>query len=453
MRPSLKGFLAATLCCPALPILGQEHGSAAATDLQEQVALDPHALAVLPIEIVTDHTRAPALAAEAYEAILSQVTAIEGLYVIGRESVLPYADVSQTPVEIARGLGVGSILESNISANTIGIWLYVDLIDALTGESHRSDSLLEQSPNVQIANSPFNLDTLMPDMASRVAEQVESTLFPAPKPQVDPEQMIAEAQAAVLDTSLSDSERLEALRELRSRDVDSAVLAAAMQLAMSADEPLVRARVWRELTGAAGPGLVQPLLHALANDPAENVRESAATILVGRFLDEPGVREALEYAAESETTEWLRKKIQLSIATDAEREQVLQATVLDVTKTEMERLVAFGQLLNPLVNENPETSTETLVAMVEMARSSDVPEMRTKVWSQLSRTGDPYLVQPLLDALANDSNELVRDAAAKGLAQFLAEPSVHQALEHATANDSSPLVREAANEVLESANR
>ena len=72
-----------------LPLGAQE--DADTVDLYEQVALAPHALAVLPIGILTIDPRAPALAAEAYEAILNQLAAIEGLYVIGRESVLPYA--------------------------------------------------------------------------------------------------------------------------------------------------------------------------------------------------------------------------------------------------------------------------------------------------------------------------------------------------------------------------
>ena len=395
MRVPLKCFLAATLCChlQLQSVLAQEDGNAIAANVQEQVALAPLALAVLPIEILTENPRAPTLAAEAYEAILNELAAIEGLYVFGRELMLPYADSTLTPMEIARSLGLGSIVESNIRAEPIGMLIDVKLVDAQTGESHGSRDLVELSPNVTVVDPPFNPDTLVLDMASRVAEQVESTLFPARQSRVDPEPKTTIALATMRDASVSE------------------------------------------------------LLYALANDPSENVREGAAMNLAGSFLQEPGVREALEYAAETDATEWLRNKIRLSILSETEREQVLQATVLDGDRTEMERLVAFGQL-------SREPSAETVAAMVRMAQSSDVPEMRAKVWLSLNRqTGDAYLVQPLLDALANDSSELVRDAAAKGLAQFVDEARVYEALQEAMVNDSSPLVREAASEVLVAVNR
>jgi len=452
-------------CCPTialyllvLPLAAQQDEPTDTVDLYEQVALAPHALAVLPVEILTNDPRAPALAAEAYEAILNQLAAIEGLYVIGRESVLPYADSALPTVEIARGLGVGSILESNIRAESIGILLDMALIDARTGESHGSGHLLELSPNVRIVDPPFNLETLMPDMASRIAEQVESTLFPTQRPQSDSQQVIAEAQAMVLDASLSDSERLDALKKLPSRSEElrsNAVVIAAVQIAMSSDESRVRAGIWRELAGVEDPYLVQPLLHSLANDPVENVRENAAEALVRSFLDEPGVRDALEYAAESEASEWLRNEIHLSILSETEREEKLQTTVLDITKTDRERLLALSQLrMGRLVDSKSEPlSAKTVVAMVEMARNSDSPKIRTQVWSALSGTGDPYLVQPLLDALANDSEELVRDAAARGLVEFRDEAGVREALEEASVNDASPLVKKTAGESLESIER
>ena len=238
--------------------------------------------------------------------------------------------------------------------------------------------------------------------------------------------MIAEAQAMVLDASLSDSERLDALRELPSGGVEvrsEAVVIAAVQIAMSSDESRVRAGVWRELARVDDPYLVQPLLHALASDPAENVREKAAEALVRSFLDEPGVQDALEYAAESEASEWLRNEIHRSLLSETERQEESRATVLDTTKTDRERLSALGELwmgTAGLGRSNPEAlSGEVVVAMVEMARSSDSPRIRSDVWSYLHGTSDPYLVQPLLDALANDSDERVRDVAARELTEFL----------------------------------
>ncbi len=456
-------------CCAAialhllvLPLAAQEDGSTDSVDLQEQLALDTNALAVLPIEILTTDPRAPALAAEAYEAILNQLAAIEGLYVIGRESVLPYADSALPAVEIARELGVGTILESSIRAEPIGILLDVDLIDAQTGEeSHGSAGLLELNPNVQIVDPPFNLDTLMPDMASRIAEQVESTLFPTAKPQADPQQVIAEAQAMVLDASLSDSERLDALKKLPSRSEElrsDAVVIAAAQIAMSSDASRVRAGVWREMAGVDDPYLVQPLLHSLANDIDEDVRRVAAETLLRGFLDEPDVRGALEYAAENDASEWVRNEIRLSMLSETERQEELLTTVLDATKTDRERLsAAYGLRYydrhTGFIAGPKALSGEAIIALVEMARTSESSRIRSEVWVPLSGADDLYLVQPLLDALANDSDELVRDAAARGLVEFLDEAGVREALEEALVNDASPLVKKRAGESLESVER
>jgi len=430
-------------------------------EIPEELALDTNALAVLPIEILTTDPRAPALAAEAYEAILNQLAAIEGLYVIGRESVLPYADSALPAVEIARELGVGSILESNIRAEPIGILLDVDLIDAQTGEeSHGSAGLLELNPNVQIVDPPFNLDTLMPDMASRIAEQVESTLFPTAKPQADPQQVIAEAQAMVLDASLSDSERLDALKKLPSRSEElrsDAVVIAAAQIAMSSDASRVRAGVWREMAGVDDPYLVQPLLHSLANDIDEDVRRVAAETLLRGFLDEPDVRGALEYAAENDASEWVRNEIRLSMLSETERQEELLTTVLDATKTDRERLsAAYGLRYDRhtgFIAGPKALSGEAIIALVEMARTSESSRIRSEVWVPLSGADDLYLVQPLLDALANDSDELVRDAAARGLVEFRDEAGVREALEEASVNDASPLVKKTAGESLESIER
>ncbi len=459
MRVLLGRSAALALCLCALPLAAQEDGSTDSVDLQEQLALDTNALAVLPIEILTSDPRAPALAAEAYEAILSGLASIDGLYVIGRESVLPYAGSALPAVEIARGLGVGTILESSIRADSGGVFMDVDLIDARTGESRGSGYLLELNPNIRIAPPvPFDLDALMPEMGFRIAEKVESRLFPKPPP--DPQQAIAEAQVMVLDTSLSDSERLDALKRVRFRGVEAhggAVVVAAVQIAMTSDESRVRAGVWREMAGVEDSYLVQPLLHSLAYDADEDVRRVAAETLLRGFLDEPDVRSALEYAAENDASERVRSEIRLSMLSETERQEELLATVLDATKTDRERLSAVyglrydrhaGFIAGPKA-----LSGEAIIAMVDLARTSESSRIRSEVWSLLSEADDLYLVQPLLDALANDSDELVRDAAARGLVEFLDEAGVSEALEEALVNDASPLVRKRAGESLQSVER
>ncbi len=497
MRVLLGRSAALALCLCALPLAAQEDGSTDSVDLQEQLALDTNALAVLPIEILTTDPRAPALAAEAYEAILSGLASIDGLYVIGRESVLPYAGSALPAVEIARGLGVGSILESSIRADTASVSLDVDLIDARTGESHRSGHLLEISPNLRMVDPPFDLDTLMPDMASRIAEQVENTLFAKPRP--DRQQRNDEAQAIFLDSSLGGNERLDALRDVwplvrnagpeyrdkRNEALSGPAAIAAAQLAIYSDDSRVRAGAWSMMAGVDDPYLVQPLLHSLANDADAGVRRVAAETLKG-FLDEPGVREALEYARDYDASERVRNEIRFSMLSTADQQEESRAMALDTSLSADERLSAIRRVWYDEQGHSSALDEPLTAALVDVAKSADNRLTRALSWSMLSETADPNVVQPLLEALAsdpdegvrdsaakgltefpdqpgvregleralvNDSNEHVRDAAARGLVEFLDEPGVREALEEALVNDASPLVKKRAGESLESVER
>ena len=460
------------MCCAVialhlmvLPSSAQENDTEDSVYPQAQLALDVNALAVLPIEILTTDRRAPALAAEAYEQILNELASIDGLYVIGRESVLPYADSTLSAAEIARELGVGTVLESSVEAEVFSISIEVTLIDARTGEPRSSQGgLLRVSPNLQIAE-PFDRDRLIPDLASSVAERVRRELFPSsdslPDQQRDSRQTNADAEAILLDPSLSDNERLDALESLGRRSEwvrGGAVVIAAVQIAMSSNDSHMRWRAWRAMAGVDDPYLIQPLLHALANDMDEGVRRAAAETLLADFLDEPEVRASLEYAAENDASEWVRNNIRLSMLPEAERHEELLTIVSDTTKPDTERLAAAYGLIrsdeSPMPIRGPnELSGEEVVAIMGLARTTGSRRVRTEALRLLHGVDDPDLVEPFLIALANDSYERVRDVAAANLAEFLDEAGVREALEEALVNDPSPLVRRTAGESLGSVER
>jgi HEAT repeat protein len=461
------------LCCAAtvLPFMGvpssaQEGNTTGSSDLQNQIGLDASTLAVLPIQIMTTNARAPDFAAEAYDLILGALASMDGLYVIGGESVLPYADSPLSAVEIARGLGAGNVLESSIRADIYTISLQTRLIDAQTGRRRSGEtSILWVSSDIHISNPPFNLDTLMPDMAARVAGDVQSALFPTedpqPDPQGDPQQAMAKAEAIVLDTSFSDNERLDALKRLPRRSElthGSPVVFAAAQIATSADDSEVRYGVWQEMARVDDPYLIQPLLHTLANDVDDGVRRIAGENLLTNFIDEPGVRAALEHAAENDPSEWVRNRIRLSMLPNEERNGELLAILSDSTKSDNERLGAAYELRfdrsSGFIVGGPEAlSGEAVIALVDVARSTRNRRTRSEALSILSNIDDPFLIEPFLIALANDSYEHVRDAAARGLGQFLDQTGVREALEDASVNDPSPLVRKTVSESLGSIER
>lgn len=75
----------------------------------------------------------------------------------------------------------------------------------------------------------------------------------------------------------------------------------------SADED-IRADVWRQADARSkNTLLVAPLLRALQSDPSDSVRSEAAETLEN-YISEPGVRDALTYAAENDPSGGVRKE-------------------------------------------------------------------------------------------------------------------------------------------------
>lgn len=105
----------------------------------------------------------------------------------------------------------------------------------------------------------------------------------------------------------TEEELLLALRSLRmartadGKDPRLDVLPEMIRLAESSQDERARADVWRQLSGVDDRSLLQPLLHALQNDPSSRVREEAAETL-GGFLPDASARNALEFAAENDAS-------------------------------------------------------------------------------------------------------------------------------------------------------
>ncbi len=59
--------------------------------------------------------------------------------------------------------------------------------------------------------------------------------------------------------------------------------------------------------------LLQPLLQAVASDPHPSAREEAAETL-DLYLDQPGVREALQFAASYDENPGVRRQATVSLA-------------------------------------------------------------------------------------------------------------------------------------------
>lgn len=114
----------------------------------------------------------------------------------------------------------------------------------------------------------------------------------------DAEEQFELLSRAVMDPTLRDSERRYALIRLVSKSpdiqlaIDSPLVSAALEWVETAERPDLRNSIWWNLHQLVGAPVVEPVIDALFTDPSENTREALADLL-SKYLDEPGVRDAL----------------------------------------------------------------------------------------------------------------------------------------------------------------
>jgi HEAT repeat protein len=197
------------------------------------------------------------------------------------------------------------------------------------------------------------------------------------------------------------------------------------------------------MAGVGDPILVAPLLQALAADADEDVRFQVARVLQQDFLEEPGVREALDYARASDPSATVRKEINFAMLDAAGQTESLKATVLNTSLSAWDRTAAFSQLLDDDWNAPNDIDAEVVDAMVQVTLNTPTPRARVFALSSLvrSRSDDPRFLDLYLTALERDRDETVRQTAVNGLSQFINDPAIREALEQAMANDSSPYIR------------
>ena len=286
--------------------------------------------------------------------------------------------------------------------------------------------------------------------ASSMARSVREALLD------DPATQIVEARATLLNTALSDAERIHALSELYDGldpiegEFDSVVIATAVQIGSSSPDARARFAAWLHVHGVDDPNLLQPLLHALANDPDADVREAAALAL-NTFLDEPGVRDALLRAASEdpsyeptvvcclitvrETAEWA------SVAT-ADLPAFARGKLLDDGLPARSRLLWLsGWSPDGRFVFLRDLGADAPGVVFDIGRSEPDPRVRQMAWKTLGgRAHDPAFVPVLLDDLRNHPDEYVRSSAATALSNYIDLPEVRAAFE-AARTDPSMAVR------------
>jgi len=272
--------------------------------------------------------------------------------------------------------------------------------------------------------------------------------------QEQPEPDVPLALEVFLDTQQCDSNRRIALIIIvMGRGITETVVKAAIELALTAEHPAMRASVWRDLDGRTEPVLIDPLLYVLKNEKNADVRAAAVGAL-GDFADASEVREALVIARYSDAQERVREAARYELLSPDEKWEELMLPAMSDSTPENDRVIALYRLFeNAGALGQRLTETQSL-ELVMFAQSASEPKTRLTAWWALTNIGGPEVAPPMLEALMSDPNESVRESAATFLGgAFFGEPGVAEGLRYVSVHDPSLIVRGAAADELRSHER
>src|SRR2546422_1054225 len=122
-------------------------------------------VAVLPLKSIGTNAQDAYVAEGLTEELIATLSQISGLRVLTRSAVRRYADTSAGSADIARDLGVGTVLEGTVERQGERLLIHLELIDSRTRESLWSDTYDEGLQDVL---------TVQRQVARRVADKLRS---------------------------------------------------------------------------------------------------------------------------------------------------------------------------------------------------------------------------------------------------------------------------------------
>lgn len=245
--------------------------------------------------------------------------------------------------------------------------------------------------------------------------------------------------------TLSDQERLRALRLLRSgNELNSQAVTLALNWLSGATNANLRDNILRQMEGVTNSALQAPLIQFALNDPDSDVREQAVDNL-RRYIADPQVEEHLWAVLRNETDTGVRQEAMNALTrgpvSDA-RLALLESRTLNPEATLDERMVA----LQALRRANAEIP-QTMAALAQWAYESEDKAERVRLFDAFDGFSDPSLKVPLVYGLQDPSPE-VRERAADALSSFRSDAAVQEWLKYIAQNDDDPRVRREASRAL-----
>jgi TolB-like protein len=247
----------------------------AVTGAEALPPLNPKALAVLPFEDLNRSDSTAFFASGIHEDIITHLSRIRDLTVISRTSVLNYAGAELPLREIARELGVGTILEGSVRRSGNRVRVVAQLIDARTDTHLWSETFDRELSDI------FTLQT---EIAERIALALEAELTADERARIERaptenlEAYSAYLQGRVFSDRREDPDQavqaVEAFRRAVELDPEFAVAWAA----------LARARMWLFWSWPGYAGEATAASEALER-ARELAPEAAETRLAEGYLD------------------------------------------------------------------------------------------------------------------------------------------------------------------------
>jgi hypothetical protein len=191
---------------------------------------------------------------------------------------------------------------------------------------------------------------------------------------------------------------------------------------------------------------VPALTEAALYDPVAGVRMAAVDSLMG-FPETAGVRETLQAISAGEAPAALRERAAMYLRTPAEHGDYTVERLLDESLTDAERLAPLlaisladygdGSYRSSQYSEDvwlPNTSAVS-TALVELAARTEDVRARIILIERMVFAEGSEVVDQLLEFLASDPSDDVREAAADSLAPHVDQERVRVALERAGRED------------------
>lgn len=419
--------------------------------------LDRASVVVLPVEVLSNEPRFQPLADAVYDAVISRVRNAAGLNVVDQSLVTPFAATYDDAADVGRQLGAAHIVKASVAPDARGYQVRYVLIHL---ESDGSE-LTASGSGIGSWTAEGGLATGPTRILDSMVESIEQRLEPERAEHVWRTRQQA-ARERFLDPTLDDKVRLKALMEYQPPTMGGSypqtyadggeamlgeIAAAAVDLGTHSDNPTVRHGMWRSLIGVYDPAIVEPLLHALQNDPVDYVRVVAADALA-HHLDQPRVRETLAEAAKYDTQASVRRAARLSGASHTERMGLLQTAIRDGSLSDRERYLALSKLWNFTRSGDLPIDDALARSLIGLSAATSDGRIDRLVWHMLGDSNSQIAITALMQALESTTSEQEKELLVGALADHLDLPDVRATVVRLSENDASPLVQAEAERIL-----